>query len=78
MRRIRLSTLLLLGVIAALVTALVVQHDRASRRIAELEGADTATLKIWKMVAVKPSAEMQVKGLTKGVTELKSGEGKDR
>ena len=32
MKRFRLSTLLLLVVIAALCLALVVQHDRASRR----------------------------------------------
>jgi hypothetical protein len=32
MKRFRLSTLMLLIVIAALAVALVVQHDRASRR----------------------------------------------
>ena len=37
MKRIRLSTLLLLFVIAALGMALVVQHERASRREAELQ-----------------------------------------
>ena len=35
MRRFRLSTLMLLIVIAALGVALVVQHDRAARREAE-------------------------------------------
>jgi hypothetical protein len=37
MKRFRLSTLMLLIVIAALVVALLVQHDRASRREAELQ-----------------------------------------
>jgi hypothetical protein len=37
MRRFRLSTLMLLIVIAALSTALVVQHYRAARREAELQ-----------------------------------------
>jgi hypothetical protein len=37
MRRIRLSALMLLVVIAALSTALVVQHRRAARREAELK-----------------------------------------
>jgi hypothetical protein len=37
MRRFRLSTLLLLVVITALVVALVVQHDRAARREVELQ-----------------------------------------
>jgi hypothetical protein len=37
MRRFRLSTLLLLVAIAALSIALVVQHDRAARREAELQ-----------------------------------------
>ncbi len=37
MKRFRLSTLMLLIVIAALCVALVVQHQRASRREAELE-----------------------------------------
>jgi hypothetical protein len=38
MRRFRLSTLMLLIVIAALCIALVVQQRRAARREAELEG----------------------------------------
>ena len=38
MKRFRLSTLMLLIVIAALVVALVVQHRRAGRREAELQG----------------------------------------
>jgi hypothetical protein len=37
MRRFRLSTLLLLVVIAALVVGLVVQHDRAARREVEVQ-----------------------------------------
>jgi hypothetical protein len=37
MKRFRLSTLMFLVVIAALVAALVVQHDRAARREAELQ-----------------------------------------
>jgi hypothetical protein len=37
MKRFRLSTLMLLIVIAALVVALLVQHDRATRREAELQ-----------------------------------------
>jgi hypothetical protein len=37
MKRFRLSTLLLLAIIAALVVALVVQHDRAARREVELQ-----------------------------------------
>jgi type II secretory pathway component PulM len=37
MKRLRLSTLLLLIVIAALCMALVVQHERLSRRVAELQ-----------------------------------------
>jgi hypothetical protein len=37
MKRFRLSTLMLLVVIAALGVALVVQHRRAARREAELE-----------------------------------------
>jgi hypothetical protein len=36
MKRFRLSTLMLLIVVAALATALVVQSDRAARREAEL------------------------------------------
>jgi hypothetical protein len=37
MKRFRLSTLLLLVVISALVVALLVQHDRAARREDELK-----------------------------------------
>jgi hypothetical protein len=37
MKRFRLSTLMLLIVIAALVVALAVQHQRAARREAELQ-----------------------------------------
>ncbi len=37
MRRFRLSTLLLLNVIAVLCIALVVQHQRAARREVELQ-----------------------------------------
>jgi hypothetical protein len=78
MRRFRLGTLMLLVVIAALVTALVVQHDRASRRIAELEATAAPTFEALEMIDEKQSAEMQVKGLTKGVNPLKSREGSDR
>ena len=37
MKRIRLKTLMLLIVIAALCTSLVVQHERAARREAALQ-----------------------------------------
>jgi hypothetical protein len=37
MKRFRLSTLMLLIVIAALGVGLIVQHDRASRREAKLQ-----------------------------------------
>lgn len=37
MRRFRLSTLMLLIVIAALIVALAVQHHRAARREVELQ-----------------------------------------
>src|SRR5262245_47973466 len=57
MRRTRLSTLMLLVVIAALVMALVVQHQRASRRIAELEAIAAPTLKSLEQVAEKRRAE---------------------
>lgn len=50
-RRLRLGTLMLLVVIAALVTALVVQQGRASRRIAELEAVAAPTLKASEMTA---------------------------
>jgi hypothetical protein len=45
MRRIRLSTLMLLIVITALVAALVVQRQRAARREAELQSRLDAHIK---------------------------------
>ncbi len=58
MRRIRLGTLMLLVVIAALVTALVVQNDCATRRIAELKVVASPALKASEMIAEKRGAEM--------------------
>ncbi len=42
MKRFRLSTLLLLVVIAALTTALVVERERHARQLAELKALQTA------------------------------------
>jgi hypothetical protein len=73
MKRIRLSTLLLLVVIAALVTALIVQ----GRRIAKLESAAAPTLKSWRMVAEKRSAEIEIGRQMARANGLNSGVGKD-
>ncbi len=78
MRRFRLSTLMLLIVIAALCIALVVEHDRASRRIAYLEAVAAPTLKSSEMVAEKRGAELQIMRQTKGLNASRSGEGQDR
>jgi hypothetical protein len=57
MKRFRLSTLMLLVVITALCVALLVQHDRAARREAELLRAqmNTQTLKITKAKSARPA-----------------------
>jgi hypothetical protein len=68
--KLRMPTLMLLVVIAALVTALIVQ----SRRIAELEAIATPTLKSRRMVAEKLSGELEIER----ASALKSGVGKDR
>ena len=56
MKRFRLSTLMLLVVIAALCVALLVQHDRAARREAELLRAQmkTQTFKSYKAKSARP------------------------
>jgi hypothetical protein len=74
MKRFRLGTLLLLVVIAALMMALVVQHDRASRRIAELESVAGPT---WKMISDNRSYEYQIKKLKQRIAELESKDVKD-
>ncbi len=74
MRRIRLSTLMLLIVIAALVTALIVQ----GRRIAELEAVAAPTLKAWRMVAEKRSSEIEIRRQMDRTKGLNSGVGKDQ
>jgi hypothetical protein len=74
MKRFRLSTLMLLIVIAALVTALIVQ----GRRIAELEAVAGPTLANRRMVARKWNAEIKFERLWGRANELKSSEGKDR
>ena len=73
MKRFRLSTLMLLVVIAALVTALIVQ----GRRIAELEAAAAPTLKSWRMVAEKRSAEIEIRRQMDQANGLNSGVGND-
>ena len=73
MKRIRLGTSMLLIVIVALATALVVQHERASRRIAELEAITAPT---WKLISEKRAAESRASRLTKRVAELEGGLGK--
>jgi hypothetical protein len=69
MKRIRLGTAMLLIAIVALVTALIIQHDRMGRRIAELEAISAPT---WKLISEKRSAEIKVKQLTKRVNDLES------
>ena len=78
MKRFRLGTLMLLVAIAALVDALVVQHDRASRRIALLEAVAAPALKSSEMIVEKRSGELQIKRLKKGVNEPKGSKGMDR
>jgi hypothetical protein len=56
MRRFRLSTLMLLIVIAALGTGLVVQHQRAARREAELEKELKLYLPKYKSILVGSDA----------------------
>jgi hypothetical protein len=57
MKRFRLSTLMLLVVIAALCVALLVQHDRAARREVELLRAqlNTQTFKSYKAKSARPA-----------------------
>ena len=74
MKRFRLSTLMLLIVIAALVTAVIVQ----GRRIAELEAVAAPTLKSWRMVAEKRSAEIEIKRQMDRANGLNRGGGNDQ
>jgi hypothetical protein len=78
MRRTRLSTLMLLVVIAALVMALVVQHWRTSRRIAELEAIAAPALKSQQEVAEKSRAEALVEQQAKRADDLHAGGGAAR
>ena len=75
MRRLRLSTLLLLIAVAALLLALIVQHDRASRRIAELETVSGPT---WEMISKIRMYEHDIKKLKKKVSELQSKQDQDQ
>ena len=81
--RFRIGTLLLLVIIAALATALWVQHERAARREAELQArlAESWPLLVEKrqMEALVKALEEQIAGLN-AVAEaasLRSGQGRD-
>ena len=74
MKRIRLSTIMLLVVIAAFVSALVMQ----GRRIADLETVAAPALKARREVAEKRSAEIQIEQQAKLANASKTGERKDR
>jgi hypothetical protein len=62
MRRFRLSTLMLLIVIAALSFALVVQHHRAARREAELQARLAQS---WPLILEKQKVEDRIQQLIK-------------
>lgn len=74
MRRIRLNTLMLLVIIAALAMALFVQ----GRRVAELEAIAGPILKARSEVSEKRSAGIQIKRQAKFANAPKGGEAKGR
>jgi hypothetical protein len=72
--RLRLGTLTLLILVAALVTVLIVQ----GRRIAELEAVAGPISKTRRMVAEKRSAEIAIERQAERANVLKIREGNDR
>jgi peptidoglycan hydrolase CwlO-like protein len=67
MKRLRLSTVMLLVVIASLVMALVVQHNRAARREAELQARLAQS---WPLLVEKKQRDAQVEWLIKHVEDV--------
>jgi hypothetical protein len=66
MKRLRLSTLMLLIVIAALSTALVVQHIRASRREAE---SQSRLAQSWPLFVQKKLVDKNYQEAVKAMNE---------
>jgi hypothetical protein len=61
MRRFRLSTLMLLIVLAALCVALVVQHDRATHRETELQARLAQS---WPLFLKQQREDAEMRGKT--------------